>query len=75
MQRLHDDWDERQVELSHVGSDLRVPVARVCIVATQQGVNGTNGFFMKEENPVGDKQNRDNLHHLSLYFTLKSESM
>lgn len=29
VQRLHDDRDERQVELSHVGSDLRLSVARV----------------------------------------------
>lgn len=51
MQGLHDDGDEGQVELSDVGSDLRVPVPRVCIMAAQQGVNSTNGFFMKEENP------------------------
>lgn len=55
MQRLHDDGNEGQVELSNVGSDLRVIVARVCIVAAQQGVNGTNGLFMKEENAVGKK--------------------
>lgn len=53
MQRLHDDGDEGQVELSDVGSDLRVSVARVCIMAAQQGVNGTDGLFMKEKNPVG----------------------
>ena len=53
MQRLHDDGDEGQVELSYMGSDLRVTVARVCIMAAEQGVNGTNGLFMKEENPVG----------------------
>lgn len=55
MQRLHDDGDEGQVELSDVGSDLRVDVARVCIMAAEQGVNSTNGLFMKEENPVGQK--------------------
>lgn len=54
MQRLHDDVDEGQVELGNVGSDLRVPVARVCIMATQQGVNCTDGLFMKEEHPVGN---------------------
>ena len=56
MQRLHDDGDEGQVELSDVGSDLRVSVTRVCIMAAQQGVNGTNGLFMKEENPTGKKK-------------------
>lgn len=55
MQRLHDDGDEGQVELSNVGSDLRLTVARVCIMAAEQGVNSTNGLFMKEENPVGEK--------------------
>lgn len=55
MQRLHDDGDEGQVELSDVRSDLRVSVARVCIMAAQQRVNSTNGLFMKEENPVGEK--------------------
>lgn len=29
MQRLHDDGDEWQVELSHMGSDLRFSEARV----------------------------------------------
>lgn len=29
MQRLHDDGDEWQIELSHMGSDLRLDVARV----------------------------------------------
>lgn len=29
MQCLHDDGNERQVELSHMGSDLRVSIARV----------------------------------------------
>lgn len=56
MQRLHDDGDERQVELSQVSSDLRVLVARVCIVAAQQGVNSTDGLFMEEENPEGKKK-------------------
>lgn len=55
MQCLHDDGDEGQVELSDVGSDLWVRVARVCIMAAQQGVNSTNGLFMKEENSVGKK--------------------
>lgn len=55
MQCLHDDGDERQVELSEVGSDLRVLVARVCIMAAQQGVNSTDSLFMEEENPAGDR--------------------
>lgn len=38
-----------------MGSDLRLTVARVCIMAAEQGVNSTNGLFMKEENPVGEK--------------------
>lgn len=29
MQRLHDDGNEGQVELSYMGSDLRVSIARV----------------------------------------------
>lgn len=53
IERLHDDGNEGQVELSNVGSDLRVHVSRVCIMAAQLGVNGTNGLFMKEENAVG----------------------
>lgn len=57
MQSLHDDRDERQVELSNMTSDLRVPVATVCIMAAQQGVNSTDRFFMEEENPV-DRKNR-----------------
>lgn len=56
MQRLHDDGNEGQVELSNVGSDLRVIVARVCIMAAQQGVNSTYGLFMKKENAVGKKR-------------------
>ena len=56
MQRLHDDGDERQVELSDVGSDLRVVVARVCVMAAQQGVDCANGLFMEEENPVGENK-------------------
>lgn len=82
MQRLHDDGDEGQVELSDVGSDLRVSVSRVCIMAAQQGVNGTNGLFMKEENPTGEKKNsasahlvcfslRTHLPYALLYFILK----
>lgn len=55
MQRLHDDGNEGQVELSNVGSDLRVTVARVCIMAAQQGVNCTYGLFMKKEKAVGKK--------------------
>lgn len=39
-----------------MGSDLWVSVARVCIMAAQQGVNSTNGLFMKEENPVSKKK-------------------
>lgn len=38
-----------------MGSDLRVGVTRVCVMAAQQGVNGTNGLFMEEENPAGPK--------------------
>ena len=56
MERLHDDGDEWQVELSDVGSDLRVGVTGVCIMAAQQGVNSTNGLFMKEKHPVGKKR-------------------
>ena len=55
LQCLHDDGDEGQVELSNVGSDLRVSIARVCIMAAQQGVNGTNGLFMEEENAEGEE--------------------
>lgn len=51
MQGLHDDRDERQVELSNVGSDLRITVARISIMAAHQGVDSTYCFFMKEENP------------------------
>lgn len=65
MQRLHDDGDEGQVELSDVGSDLRLTVAGVCIMAAEQGVNRTNGLFMKEENPVGE--NTHECHRVSHY--------
>lgn len=58
LQRVHDDGDEGQVELSNVGSDLRVSVARVSIMAAQQGVNSTDGLFMKEENPVCIKKKK-----------------
>lgn len=75
MQRLHDDRDQGQVELSYVGSDLRVLVARVCIVATQQGVNSTDGFFMKEKNPVGDKQIHVIFPISLTLFTPKTEAM
>lgn len=60
--RVHDDGDERQVELSDVGSDLRVGVTKVCIVAAQQGVDSTDGLFMKEENPTGKKNKSGSAH-------------
>lgn len=53
IQDLHDNWNKGQVELSNMGPDLRVLVARICIMAAQQGVYRTNGFFMEEENTVG----------------------
>jgi len=51
-QRLHDDEDEWQVELSDVTSDLGVGVAGVGVVAAQQGVDGTDGLLVEEENPA-----------------------
>lgn len=72
MQRLHDDGDEGQVQLSDVGSDLRLAVAWVCIVAAEQGVDCTNGLFMKEENPGGE--NTHVCHCVSRYaFVLQAK--
>lgn len=56
MQGLHDDGDERQVELSDLGSDLWVSVARVSVVAAQQGVNSTDGLFVKEEHAARQRR-------------------
>lgn len=56
MQGFHDNGKQGQVKLGNVGSDLRVCVARVGIMAAQQGVNGTYGLFMKKENAVGAKE-------------------
>lgn len=53
IQCLHDNWNEGQVELGNVSPDLRVLIARICIMAAQQGVYSTNGFFVEEENTVG----------------------
>ena len=50
-QRLHDDEDERQVELSDVRPDLGVGVAGVGVMAAQQGVDGADGFLVEEEDP------------------------
>lgn len=55
MQRLHDNGQQGQVELSDMRPNLRVLVTRVRIMTAQQRVNGTDGLFMKEENPAGDK--------------------
>lgn len=46
MQRLQDDGDERQVQLSNVGFDLRVFVTKIRVMAAQEGVNSTDGLFM-----------------------------
>lgn len=46
MQRLQDDGDERQVQLSNLGFDLRVFVTRIRIMAAQERVNSTDGLFM-----------------------------
>lgn len=62
IQCLHNDGNEGQVQLSNVGSDLGIPIARVCIVAAQQGVNSANSLFMKEENPAGKKKLRLTIH-------------
>lgn len=67
MQCLHDDGDERQVELGNMGFNLRVSITRVCVMAAQQGVDSTNGLFMKEENPAGDRKS------ISAYFIWFSE--
>lgn len=56
IQCLHNNGNERKIELSNMGSDLRITVARVCIMAAQQGVNSTNCLFMKEKNPVGERK-------------------
>lgn len=53
MQSLHNDGKQGQVELSNMSSDLRISVARVCIMTAHQGVNCTDGLFMEEEDPVG----------------------
>lgn len=53
IQCLHDNCNQGQVELGNVSPDLRVLVARICIMAAQQGVHSTNGFFVEEENAVG----------------------
>lgn len=36
-----------------MGPDLGVLVARVCVMAAQQGVDGTDGLLMEEENTEG----------------------
>lgn len=41
-----------------MGPDLGVLVARICIMAAQQGVYRTNGFFMEEENTVDLKKKK-----------------
>lgn len=58
IQYLHDNWNKGQVELSNMGPDLKVLVAKICIMAAQQGVYRTNGFFMEEENTVGKKKKK-----------------
>lgn len=67
MQRLHDDGDEWQVELSHMGSDLRFSEARVWIMAAQQGVYGADGLFVEEEHTVEKWEKRKN--DIIMFFT------